>query len=161
MMRIGTPTDDMHNHVRNWTLLATSLLIISCGGPVVGPEEALRTWVDDMELAAEEKDRGAMLEKISEAYADARGNSRKDLGDTLLVYFLRQQSLAFISTIDSIVVNGETAAEILLTVAMAGTNDGSFGLSADAYRFELELENIDSEWFLIGAKWGELGHARR
>ena len=99
-----------------------------------------------------------MLEKISEAYADARGNTRKDLGDTLLVYFLRQQSLAFVSTIDEIAMSGDTAAELLLTVAMAGTNEGSFGLSADAYRFELELENIDSEWFLIGAKWGELGH---
>ena len=160
-MRFGTPTDDMPNHVRNWVLLATSLLLISCGGPAVGPEEALRTWVDDMELAAEDKDRGAMLEKISEAYADARGNTRKDLGETLLVYFLRQQSLAFVSTIDSILVSGETAAEILLTVAMVGTNEGSFGLSADAYRFELELENIDSEWFLIGAKWGELGRDLR
>ena len=110
-----------------------------------------------MEFAAEDKDRSAMLDKISEAYADARGNSRKDVGEKLLIYFLRQQSVAFVSTIDEIIISGDTAAEMTLTVAMAGTNDGTFGLSADAYNFELELENVDSEWFLIGAKWGELG----
>ena len=134
---------------------------MACGGPTTGPAEALRAWVDEMELAAEDKDRGAMLEKISESYADARGNSRKDIGDTLLIYFLRQQSVAFASTIDEINVSGGTAAEIQLTVAMAGTNSGSFGLSGDAYRFELELESVGSEWLLIGAKWGKLGRDLR
>jgi len=141
--------------------MAASLLLVACGGPSAGPEEALRLWVDEMELAAEAKDRSAMLDKISEAYADARGNSRKDVGDILLIYFLRQQSVVFVSKIDEITISGGTAAEIVLTVAMAGTNDGTFGLSADAYNFELELESVDSEWFLIGAKWGELGKDTR
>jgi len=146
---------------RSWLYVATSLTLVACSGPSTGPEEALRLWVDDMELAAEEKDRSAMLDKISKAYADARGNSRKDIGDKLLIYFLRQQSVAFVSKIDEIIISGDTAAEIVLTVAMAGTNDGTFGLSADAYNFELELESVDSEWFLIGAKWGELGKDTR
>jgi hypothetical protein len=142
---------------RSWIYTLTSILLVACSGPPAGPEEALRLWVDDMEHAAEDKDRSAMLDKISEAYADARGNSRSDVGDILLIYFLRQQSVAFVSKIDEIIISGDTAAEIVLTVAMAGTNDGTFGLSADAYNFELELESVDSEWFLIGAKWGELG----
>jgi len=133
------------------------MLLVACSGPTAGPEETLRLWVDDMELAAQGKDRHAMLDKISEAYADARGNSRKDIGDKLLITFLRQRSVAFVSTIDEITISGDTAAEIVITVAMAGTNAGSFGVSADAYNFELELESVDSQWFLIGAKWGELG----
>ena len=68
---------------------------------------------------------------------------------------------AFVSTIDEIKLSGDTAAEILVTVAMAGKNEGTFGLSADAYRFELELESVNSEWLLIGARWGELGHDLR
>jgi hypothetical protein len=139
-------------------LLATSILLVACGGPATGPEDAIRAWVSEMELAAEEKDRSAMLEKISESYADARGNSRKDIGDTLLIYFLRQQSVAFASTIDKIRLSGDTAAQVSLTVAMAGTNDGTLGFSANAYDFELELESVDSEWLLIGARWGEMGH---
>jgi len=161
MTRMGTPSDDMTVLKRTWLYVAASLILVACNGPSTGPEEALRLWVDDMELAAEEKDRSAMLDKISKAYADARGNSRKDIGDKLLIYFLRQQSVAFVSKIDEIIISGDTAAEIVLTVAMAGTNDGTFGLSADAYNFELELESVDSEWFLIGAKWGELGKDTR
>ena len=134
---------------------------MACGESGIGPEEELRMWITDMELAAEDKDRSAMLDKISEGYADARGNNRKDIGDTLLIYFLRQQSVAFVSTINAIRMSGDTAAEMMVTVAMAGTNEGAFGLSADAYKFELELESVDSEWFLIGAKWGELGHDLR
>jgi len=160
-MSMGTPADNMAACIRNWLFAATGALLLACGGTAAGPEDALRAWVGEMELAAEDKDRGAMLDKISESYGDARGNSRKDIGDTLLMYFLRQQSVAFVSTIDEIKVHGGTAAEILLTVVMAGTNDGTFGLSADAYKFELELESVDSEWFLTGAKWGELGHALR
>ena len=46
---------------------------------------------------------------------------------------------------------------------MRGTNDrlatntpGVFGLDADAYRFNLELEYDDGQWLLIGARWGQL-----
>lgn len=161
MMRMGTPSDVMAARTRNWLILATGVFLAACGGPATGPEESIRAWVDEMESAAEDMDRGAMLDGISEGYADARGNSRKDIGDTLLVYFLRQQSVAFVSTIDEIKLSGDTAAEILVTVAMAGKNEGTFGLSADAYRFELELESVNSEWLLIGARWGELGHDLR
>ena len=117
----------------------------------------MRQWVSEMEVAAEEKNRRGMLNRISESYADARGNSRKDIGDMLLLQFMRQQNVSVLSTIDEINVFADSAAEVKLTVAMAGTDTGRFALSADAYRFDLELEKADNEWLLIGAKWGELG----
>ena len=147
--------------MRKRILLATSIILTACSGSAAGPEEVLRAWVDEMEYAAEDMDRSAMLDKISGNYADARGNSRKDIGDTLFVYFLRQKNVAIVSTIDQITISDGSAAELILTVAMAGTNDGALGLSADAYRFELELEKLKSEWLLIGARWGELGHDLR
>ena len=39
---------------------------------------------------------------------------------------------------------------------MAGTHDGTFGFSAEAFRFEMEFE-LDDEWLLTSARWGELG----
>ena len=51
---------------------------------------------------------------------------------------------------------GDTAAMVDVTVGMAGTNNDVLGLSADAYRFEFELEKPDDEWVLIGARWGDL-----
>lgn len=139
------------------SFLTVCALIAACGGPADAPELALRQWLEAMETAAEDRDRHAMLDGISENYADARGNTRKDIGDTLLAYFLRQQKIAIVSTIDAIDLSGGSAATMAVTVAMAGDNSRGWGLSADAYRFELELENSGSGWLLIGARWGALG----
>ena len=149
--------DDLAERMRLMILLAVCALNVACSGPGVGPDDQLRAWLGEMELAAEEKDRRAMLNRISEAYVDARGNSRKDIGDQLLLQFMRQQNVTVVSTIDDIFVSGGTAAKMSVTVAMAGTDTGRFALSADAYKFDLELEKPDNEWLLIGAKWGELG----
>ena len=134
-------------------------MVAACGGDAedYNPENEIREWVDRGEVAAEEKERGDLLDMISQDYADARGNSHEDIGDMLRIYFFRQNSIALLTNIDKITMMGDTAAMVDLTVGMAGTNSGAIGLSADAYRFEFELEKAGDEWLLIGARWGELG----
>jgi len=131
------------------------------GGSEAGPEEALRAWVEAAEAAAQNKDRHDLLAMISENYADSRGNDHQQIGNMLRFYFLRQQSVAFLTSIDDIVLMGDTAAQLNLTVAMAGTDASALGVRADAYNFELELENTDDEWMLIGARWGAVGREMR
>ena len=135
----------------------TAVLLVACGGERSAPEEEIRAWIDAVHVAAEEKDRRAIVERISEGYVDGRGNSRDDIENTIRLMFLRQSTIALFPTIDSIEVIDGTAANVALTVGMAGTNQSALGLSADAYRFELELERGDSDWKLISARWGELG----
>ncbi len=134
-----------------------SIVIAACGGESGTPEEAIRAWIARAEVAAEEKDRGELLDMISVSYADGRGNDHAEIGNMLRFYFFRQQSIALLTKIDRIAVSGDSAAIAEITVGMAGSNDNLLGFSADAYRFELELENVDDEWLLIGARWGELG----
>lgn len=143
------------------SLWLSVVLLSSCGGPASDPEAELRTWVAEAEEAAENKDRGALLDKISGNYADARGNNRDEIGKLFRVYMLRQQSITILTKIDEIELLGDTAADVALTVGMAGTNNRAFGLNADAYRFELELEKDGSDWLLIGARWGEVGYELR
>lgn len=142
-------------------ILAFSLIcafLAGCGGgPGAGPEEALRAWVSAAEAAAEDKDRRGLLAMISENYADSRGNDYEQIGNMIRYYFLRQKTVAFITTIDDIEVMGDTAARVNLTVGMAGTDASPLGLRADAYNFELELEHTGDDWMLIGARWGEIG----
>ena len=76
----------------------------------------------------------------------------------LRAYFFRQNRIGLLTRIEEITVYDDTAAKIVMTVGMAGTNDGVLGFSADAYRFALELEKPADEWQLIAARWGELGH---
>ena len=141
--------------------LICTLLAACGGGPEAGPEEALRAWVETAETAAEDKDRQGLLDLIAENYADSRGNDRTQIGNMLRIYFLRHKSIGFISNINDIEIMEDTAALVNLTVVGAGTNANALGVNADAYNFELELENTDDEWMLIGARWGEVGREMR
>lgn len=137
------------------------ILLAGCGGSAAGPEEALRAWVAAAIAAAEDKDRRKLTSMISEHYADSRGNDRDAIDRTLRLYFLRQDKVVLVSKIDSISVSAETAADIDVTVGMAGTSNSALGLSADAYRFGLELVREGGDWLLIGARWGEIGGEMR
>ena len=139
------------------TLTIAALALGACGGPASEPEEELRAWVADGMEAARNKERRELVGMISSSYADARGNERGDIENLLRVYFLRMSNIKLLSTIEEITVYADTAAEIIITIGMAGTHDGVMGFSADAYRFELELEKDSDEWQLIAARWGELG----
>lgn len=153
----------MPEHGRRTIMLRVSAglicaLLAACGEPQGTPEEAVRAWVADGEVAVKSKDRRGLVDMISASYADARGNERKDIGNMMRFYFLRQQNVAVLTKIDQVTIHGDSAADVSLTVGLAGTNSGTLGLSADAFRFELELEYDGDDWLLIGARWGELGN---
>ncbi len=143
-------------------LVATS----GCGTPPDDPEAELRAWVAAMESAAEQEDRGAFIRQVADAYTDARGNSRSDIDKLLRLYFLRTDRISLLTSIDTVSVFGGTAAEVVLTAGMAGATDSVLGFSADAYRFELELERQGDDgdyrdWKLLSARWGEMGESLR
>jgi hypothetical protein len=146
------------------TLFIVSLLIAllgACGEPPAAPEEELRAWVATGIEAAENEDRRTLVDMLSSSYADNRGNGRDDIDKLMRAYFFRQDSIALLPHIEEITVYDRTAAKIVMTVGMAGTNGGALGFSADAYRFALELEKGADDWQLISARWGELGNELR
>lgn len=99
---------------------------------------------------------------ISASYADARGNSRDEIDRTLRILFLREDGIKVVTHIEDIEVYDDTAAKITLTTGVAGSSDTSLlGISADAVRFEYELEHDGDDWLLTGARWGELGEELR
>lgn len=142
-------------------LVLICMLLNGCGGPGDSPEDQLRRWLADAQTAVETENRDALMDMLSKNYADARGNDKSAIDQVLRLYFLRQDSVVLISNVEDIVISGETAAIVKLTAGMAGSNDAVLGFTADAYRFELELENDDDEWLLIAARWGELGQKIR
>jgi len=134
-----------------------SVCLSACGGPAQGPEEAIRAWVSQGHELAEAKDRRALVSMISPAYTDARGNSRDDIENLFRLYFLRQNKVALITRIEELNIYDDSAAQVVLAVGMAGTNDGALGFSADAFRFEMEFVLDDDDWLLTSARWAELG----
>lgn len=149
----------MNRHRRTlFTASATALLLGACGDPPTAPEEELRAWVATGIEAAENEKRRLLVDMISPSYADGRGYQRDDIDKLLRAYFFRQDRISLLPHIEEVTVYDATAAELVMTVGMAGTNDGVLGFSADAYRFAFELEKQADEWQLISARWGELGH---
>ncbi len=144
--------------IRALCLAAAALVVMTgCGNPPTEPEAELRAWVETGIASVEAKERRAVVGMVSDAYADGRGNERSDLDRILRVYFHRMNNIKLLPKIEEITIYDDTAAQLVLTVGMAGTNDGILGFSADAYRFELEVEKSGGDWRLISARWGEMG----
>ncbi len=138
-------------------LLVLAALLAGCGAEPAPPEEALRAWLAQAEQAAEARDLDALLELVSDDYSDARGYDRDDVARRLRLLFLRQKSVGLLVDVDELSVFRDSAAEVLLTVAMAATNDALLGFSADAWRFEFELRREGGDWRLLAARYGRLG----
>lgn len=140
------------------TVTVVLVTLAACGEPRSEPEEEVRAWVAAGVMAAENKERRGLIGLVSESYTDARGYGRSDIEDMLRIYFLRQHKIGLLTKIEEITIYGDSAAKLIMTVGMAGTNDGVLGFSADAYRFDMELQKDGGEWQLIAARWGELGN---
>ena len=140
-----------------WAVVVAAFVLPACSEPPPGPEAQIRAWIDEMQQAAEEERRRDIMARIAEGYTDGRGNNRDDINNTLRAWFLRKDGITILSDIEEIEVIADTAARVRLVVGMAGTGAGLFGISADAYRFDLELGYTGSDWELMSARWGELG----
>jgi hypothetical protein len=147
--------------LRGLLFCAMLVALTACGGPPTAPEEELRNWVANGVEAAEAKERRRLVGMISPAYVDSRGNDRNAIGNILRAYFMRMNNVQLITSIEDIQIIGDSAAEVVIKVGMAGTRDGVLGFSADAYRFAFELERDGDDWLLIAARWGELGKELR
>ncbi len=143
--------------LRGYAVVITAIFLQSCSQPPTAPEEAVRAWVANAELAAESRDRGALLDLLSENYTDSRGNDYEAVDKLLRLYFFRQQTVLLASRITNIEIHGGSAAMVNVIVGMAGSRGSLASLDADAYQFELELENVDGAWLLIGARWAPVG----
>lgn len=143
--------------LRSGLIVIAGFFLQSCSQPATPPEEALRAWVAAAELAAESRDRGALLDMISENYTDSRGNDFAAVDKLLRVYFFRQQTVLVVTRISDIQLHGEGAASVTVIAGMAGSRGSIASLDADAYQFELELQDEDGDWRLIGARWAPVG----
>ena len=158
---MGRRPYDIRAAVARQVLPGLLLAVLAGCGANPAPEDALREWVRDAAAAVENEDRGALLEMIAAGYADARGNERADIDQALRGYFLRSSSIGVVTSISDVAIMGDTAATVSLTAAITGTNDRLFGLSAEGYGFELELEHDGGAWKLVSARWAELGSEPR
>jgi len=120
------------------------------------PEQQVRSVIDAMELAAEARDVGDLMEHLSDNYRDAQGQDRQQAALYARGYFISNQSVHLLMRVESLEFPAADEARVKLQVGMAGRGGetGSGGLSADLHDFDLVLVREGGEWKVSYADWG-------
>jgi hypothetical protein len=118
------------------------------------PEQQVRAVIDSMEVAAEARDVGDLMEHVSTAYRSADGLDRAEAGRSIRGYFVVNQSVHLLTRIESLEFPAPDEARVKLQVGMAGRGgQGAAALSADLYDFDVVLVREDGEWKVSYADW--------
>lgn len=145
-----------------WARVHLLLCVVALAGIVAGcgerdsPEAQVRAVIDQMELAAEARDVGDVLELVSDEYRDDYGNGRDDVGRAVRGYFIANQSIHLLTRIEELSFPAEDEARATVLVAMVGRDaaaESAWDLAADVYRFEVAIVREDDEWKITWASW--------
>jgi hypothetical protein len=130
------------------------LAVLSGCSDDASPEQQVRAVIDSMEVAAEARDVGDVMEHISSAYRGADGLDSAEAARYLRGYFVANQSIHLLTRIESLEFPTPDEARVKLQVGMAGRGgQGAAGLSADLYDFDVVLVHEDGEWKVSFADW--------
>jgi ketosteroid isomerase-like protein len=139
---------------------ALALALAACGGDAPPtPEEEVRALVEAFARAADQRDAGAALELISDAYADENGRDKRELHGVVAGYFLRNEAIHVVTRVKTVrLAEPPTQASVDAVAALTGApvaDPGEIaGLDADVYRFELEARREDDgRWRVSSAHW--------
>jgi hypothetical protein len=141
-------------------LLAVIALLAGrgCASEPESPEARMRVLLDQMEVAAEQKNLRPLKAMLSEQYSDEHHNDRQAILGLLAYHFLRNQSIHLLTRVTTIEFPEPGRAAVRVYVAMAGRPipdvDALTRLRADLYRFDFRLsEGGESGWLVTGAAW--------
>jgi hypothetical protein len=139
-------------------LAALTLFVVTCREEDSSPEAAVRRTLAAIEAAARAKDLSEIVEHVSEAYADDRGNDRQAVRQIAAFHLLRNQSVHTLTRIRSVSFPDPGLADAEALVAMAGTAipvaDVLATVRADFYRFDVSLrEEEPGTWRVTSARW--------
>lgn len=140
-----------------WAWVIVALALGACSRPSA-PEAEIRAFVAKAQAAAEARDVGALRALIADDYGDSRGLDRKTVVNLIRLQVLSHQTIHLFTHIRAIELPEPGYARLSVAVAMAGRPvaqaDELAGVTADLYRFELELvRGSDREWRVRQAAW--------
>lgn len=140
--------------------LATIAGLAGCGD-ADSPEQQVREVIGKMEVAAEARDVGELMEHLSEDYRDVNGMGVEEAARYARGYFIANQSLHLVIHVEQIEfpTDGEARARILVGMVgrdAARATDSAVdlaSLAADLYEFKIALRREDGEWQITFAEW--------
>jgi hypothetical protein len=142
-------------HVRPIVISAAVAAAAGCSQPD-SPEQQVRTTIEQMELAAEKRSVGDLMEHVSREYRDAEGQGPDEIVQYVRGYMVVNQSIHLLTRIDAIEFPANDEARAKVLVGMVGRETDAvdaWNLAADLYEFDLALVREDGDWKVSYAKW--------
>ena len=131
------------------TPVVLTLATLAACGDADSPEQQVRAVIDQIELAAENRDVGEFTEHLSEDYRDSTGMGTDELARYLRGYFIANQSIQLLTRVEQLEfpTDGEARAQVL--VGMVGREAAAanqWDLAADLHTFKIALRREDDDW---------------
>lgn len=132
-------------------------LMAACGGPEP-PEERVRAFIDQVAASGESRNWLAFGNYIADGYSDERGHTKEEVLAMVARYILANQSIHIFKRVSQIRVEDRGGAHAVVYAAMAGQAvsdpEDLARISADLYRFEIDLEpGEDGDFRIVHGHW--------
>jgi len=113
------------------------------------PEQQVRAVIEQMELAAENRDVGDLKAHLSEDYRDPNGMGPDEAVRYARGYFIANQSIHLLTRIEELTFPTEDEARAQVVVGMLGRDAGAsaqWDLAAEVQTLKIALRREDDEW---------------
>ena len=140
------------------TSMMLFVVLLSACSPPEGPEQAIRTSIDELETALAERSPGTIMDTLAESFLGGRDGElnldREGAKKMLGVYFLRYHRIrVVVSQVEVTLDPYEPAlAQARATVALAG-GERLLPNSAGVYQVESHWRKFDGEWQITRLQW--------
>jgi hypothetical protein len=142
------------------TAALTLIVLASCSRDDT-PEQRVRAFVDRVAASAEDRAWGDFDAYLTGDYNDAQGLTRKEVLGIVTRYILAHRSIHVFQRVRTIEVRDAHHARVVVLAALAGSPVAGLEdlnrLSADLYRFELELKDDGNGFKVSRAAWQPVG----
>jgi hypothetical protein len=147
----------------SFTIGGLVALLAVAGCSVSTPEDEVRAVMEQVVDAAESQDVAALMEHVSDGYADGGGRDKAGLRG-LVAFYLRQHGAVHVLYREQeVALSSPDAARARAAVALAGQPIGSgidlTKMQADLYRVRMELSRTGGDWRITSAEWEPAGLA--
>ncbi|MBM0104378.1 hypothetical protein JM946_06455 [Steroidobacter sp. S1-65] len=137
------------SQINVFALLFMSLGLLAACGDADSPEQQVRAVIEQMELAAENRDVGDVMEHVSEDYRGADGMGPEEVARYLRGYFIANQSIHLLTRIEDLTFPSEGEARAQVLVGMVGRDAAAtrqWDLAADLHTFRIALRREAGDW---------------
>lgn len=137
--------------------LGACLSLTSCTSKG-SPEEQVHALIASAEKGAEARDLSAVMDLVSDRYADTRGQDKQSIRALLHGFFVVNQSVHLLMKVESLEFPSDGIAEAQVTVGMLGRqSQEDWSFAAEVYEFDIRMAREGDEWLLTSAEWRRPG----